>query len=109
MQLGGIGVVLHRLDKGVDGLVVLLVEQVVQAPKVGLGGAPVFQPHLAQIEARSQPTQRKCRWQAPEQADQIKFHEEAVRRCPPLWIRCGWPVQPLRPVRPGARAATAAS
>ena len=31
VQLGGVGVVLHGLDEGVDGLVVLLVEQQVQA------------------------------------------------------------------------------
>ena len=37
VQLGGVGVVLHRLDEGVDGLVLLFVEQEVQAPEVGLG------------------------------------------------------------------------
>jgi len=86
MQLGGVGVVLHGLDEGIDGLVVLLVEQVVQAAKVGLGCAPVFQPQLAQIEARRQPAQRKRGGQAPEQADQVKFHEGAVRRHW-LWFR----------------------
>jgi hypothetical protein len=33
VQLGGVGVVLDRLDEGVDGLVLLLVEQEVQARK----------------------------------------------------------------------------
>jgi hypothetical protein len=37
VQLRGIGIVLHRLDEGVDGLVLLLVEQEVQAPEIGFG------------------------------------------------------------------------
>ena len=35
VQLGGVGVVLHGLDEGVDGLVLLFVEQQVQALEVG--------------------------------------------------------------------------
>ena len=39
VQLGGVGVVLHGLDEGVDGLVLLLVEQQVQALEVGRGAS----------------------------------------------------------------------
>ena len=35
VQFGGVGVALHRLDESVDGLVLLLVEQQVQALEVG--------------------------------------------------------------------------
>jgi hypothetical protein len=37
VQFGGVGVVLHGLDEGVDGLVLLFVEQQVQALEVGAG------------------------------------------------------------------------
>ena len=59
VQLGSVGVVLHGLDEGVDGLVLLFVEQEVQALEVGLGRAPVFGAQLAQIEPRRQPAQHK--------------------------------------------------
>ena len=49
VQLRGVGVVLNGFDEGVDGLVLLLVEQVVQAFEIGLGGLPIFQPQLTQV------------------------------------------------------------
>ena len=35
VQFGGVGVVLHRFDEGIDGLVLLLIQQQVQAREVG--------------------------------------------------------------------------
>ena len=55
VQLRGVGIVLYRLDEGVDGLVLLLVEQEVQTAKIGLGRLPVFDPHLPEVQARGQP------------------------------------------------------
>ena len=51
VQLLRVGIVLHRLDEGIDGLVLLLVQQEVEAAKVGLGCLPVLEPQLAQVEA----------------------------------------------------------
>ncbi len=51
MQFGGVGVALHGLDESVDGLVLLFVEQVVEAAEVGLGRLPAFDAPLAQVEA----------------------------------------------------------
>ena len=64
VQLGRVRVVLHGLNKGINGLVLLLVEQVVQPFEVGLGGALAFQAHLAPIHARGQPAQHKGQGQA---------------------------------------------
>ncbi|MNJ80193.1 hypothetical protein D3C77_784840 [compost metagenome] len=51
VQFGRIGVVLHGLDEGIDGLVQLFVEQKVQALEVGLGSAAAFRAHLARVKA----------------------------------------------------------
>ena len=74
MQFGLIGVVLNRLDEGVNGLVLLLVEQEIQASEVGLGRPAVFEAQLAQIEARRHPPQYKCDRQAQQQPAYVKFH-----------------------------------
>ena len=74
MQLGRVGVVLYGLDKGIDGFVLLLVEQKVQAFEVRLGSLAVVGTHLAQIPAGSQPAQHKGRRQAQQNPSQIKFH-----------------------------------
>ena len=50
VQLGRVGVVLHRLDEGVDGLVLLLVEQEIEPTEVGLGRLPVLDAQLAQVQ-----------------------------------------------------------
>ena len=50
MQLRGVGVVLDSLDEGVDGLVLLLVEQQVQPLEIGLGRFTVLTPELAQVQ-----------------------------------------------------------
>ena len=55
VQLLRVGVVLHRLDERVDGLVLLLIEQEVQATEVGLRRLPVLELQLAQVEARGEP------------------------------------------------------
>ncbi len=77
VQLGGVGVVLHRLDEGVDRLVVLLVEQQVQALVVGLGRLLLLALPLAQVEARGQPAEREGHRQAEQQPLQVKFHRAA--------------------------------
>ena len=51
VQFLRVGVVLHRLDEGIDRLVLLLVEQEVETAKVGLGRLPVLEPQLPQVEA----------------------------------------------------------
>ena len=75
VQLGGVRVVLNRLDEGVDGLILLLVEQVVQALEVGLGRATVLVAQLAQVKTRGQPAQHEGDGQAQENPAEIKFHE----------------------------------
>ncbi|MPN55983.1 hypothetical protein SDC9_203667 [bioreactor metagenome] len=74
VQFGGVGVVLYGLDKGIDGLVLLLVEQKVQTLEVRLGSLAVVGTHLAQIPAGGQPAQHKGRRQAQQDPSQIKFH-----------------------------------
>ena len=74
MQLGGVGVVLHGLDEGIDGLVLLLVEQEVQALEIGLGRLPVFHAELAQVQARRQPAQHEGQRQAQQDPGEIKVH-----------------------------------
>ena len=59
MQLCRVGVVLNGFDERVDGFVLLLIEQVVQALEVGARCLSVGNAHLAQIEARGNPAQRK--------------------------------------------------
>ncbi len=51
VQFGGVRVALHRFDERIDGLVLLLVEQVIEAFEISLGVAAVFQAQLAQIHA----------------------------------------------------------
>jgi len=46
MQFGRVRIVLNRFNEGVNRLVLLLIEQVVQALEIGLGGLPVLQPQL---------------------------------------------------------------
>ncbi|MNV20237.1 hypothetical protein D3C71_1111280 [compost metagenome] len=74
VQFRRIGIVLHGLDESVDGLVLLLVEQEVQAFEIGLGRAAVFCTQLAQVKTRSQPTQHKGHGQTQQDPGQVKFH-----------------------------------
>ncbi len=73
------GSLLHRLDEGVDGLVLLLVEQEVQALEVGLGRLPVLDAQLAQVQARGHPAQHEGDRQAPAAA-QVRS-KSIARRC----------------------------
>ena len=50
VELGGVRVALHRLDEGVYGLVLLLIEQEVQALEIGLGRLAVFNAQLPQVQ-----------------------------------------------------------
>ncbi|MNV72719.1 hypothetical protein D3C71_1658270 [compost metagenome] len=74
MQLRRIRVLLNGLDEGVDGLVLLLVEQKIQSLEVGLGCAAVFGAQLAQVKARSDPAKDKRYRQAQKNPGQVKFH-----------------------------------
>ncbi len=60
VQFGGVGVALHGLDERINGLVLLLIEQEIQAFEVGLGRLAVFNAQLAQVQAarRASPAQR---------------------------------------------------
>ena len=91
VQVGGVGVLLHRLDEGVDRLVVLLVEQQVQALVVGLG-LLLLAPQLAHVEPRGDPAEGERQRQRPQQPLQLKVHRaaDAARPTPP-------------PARPGRR------
>ena len=80
VKFRGVGVVLHGLDEGIDGLVLLLVQQKVQALEVGLGGSAVFCTQLAQIKPRGQPAQHKGQGQPQQHPGCIKFHERAGSR-----------------------------
>src|SRR5574343_1637948 len=102
MQFRGVGVVLDGLDKRVDGLVLLFVQQVVQTPEVGAGGLAAFDAPLAKVEPRRQPAQPKRQGKAPEQPGEVKFHgagcpggcrwvarDRQLGRPGPVWRFCG--------------------
>ncbi|MCY1554473.1 hypothetical protein D9M68_910470 [compost metagenome] len=74
MQFGGVRVALHRFDEGVDGLVLLFIEQVVQSAEIGFGCLPAFHAPLAQVETGRAPSERECQRQAPKQPGEIKVH-----------------------------------
>ena len=74
VQFGGVGVALNGLDEGIDGLVLLLVEQVVQAAKIGFGRLPALHAPLAQVEAGGHPAQGKGQRQAPKQPCEVDVH-----------------------------------
>ena len=59
VQFGGVRVALYRLNKGVNGLVLLLVQQEIESLEIGLGGLAVFNPQLAQVKPRCQPAEYK--------------------------------------------------
>ena len=77
VQVGGVGVLLHGLDEGVDRLVLLFVEQQVQALEVGLGRIALLAPPLPQVEARSEPAEGEGERQAPAAATGVKVHRAA--------------------------------
>ena len=74
VQVHRVGVVLDGLDEGVDGLVLLLVEQQAQALEVGSRRIAVFFPRLSQIQARRHPPQREGGGQRQQQPGEIKVH-----------------------------------
>ncbi len=91
VKLRRVGVALHRLDEGVDRLVVLFVEQQVQALEVGLRRLLLGALQLAEVEARGDPSQRKGHRQADQQPLGIEFEHRSGgagpfpirRRAPP--------------------------
>ena len=74
VQLRCVGVVLHGFDEGVNRLVLLLVEQEVQALEIGLGGLVVFNAQLAKVKARGQPAQHESQGQTQQDPGQVKVH-----------------------------------
>jgi hypothetical protein len=89
VQLLCVGVVLHGLDEGVDGLVLLLVEEEVEAAEVGLGSLEVLDAQLPKVEARGEPAQDECERQAEQQPAEVKVHV-GVRRAGRSWQRAAW-------------------
>ena len=81
VQLGGVGVLLHRFDEGVDRLVVLLVEEQVQALVVDLRRVLALTPVLARVEARGEPAEHEAAAaeaeRQPEQPLRVKVHRAA--------------------------------
>ena len=59
VQLGRVGIVLHRFNEGVNRLVLLLIEQEVQPSEIGLGGLPVLDAKLPQVQPGGQPAERE--------------------------------------------------
>ena len=104
MQLRSVGVVLYGFDEGVDGLVLLFVEQVVQALEVGARGLAVGDAQLAQVQARGDPAQGKSQWQADQDPGQVKLQ----RGSPVASVGMAGSAVPGPGVRPGAGATSAA-
>ena len=77
VQIAGVGVLLDGLDEGVDRLVVLFVEQQIEALEVGLGCFALVATHLPDVEPGSQPSQRKGHRQAEQHPLKVKVHHEA--------------------------------
>ena len=80
VQFRRVGVVLYRLDKRINSLVLLLVQQKIEASEIRLGRLAVLQAQLAKVHARSQPAQHKGHRQTHQNQGRIKVHR-AGRRC----------------------------
>src|SRR5690606_24712628 len=74
VQVGGVRVMLYRFDEGIDGLVLLFIEQQVQALEVGLGRSAVLAAQLPQVHARGAPAQQKGKRKGQQQPVEIEFH-----------------------------------
>ena len=77
VKLRGVRIVLDGFNKGINGLVLLLVKQKIQALEVGFGGTPVLQSHLPQIKTGREPAQHKRHWQAQQNPAKVKVHAMA--------------------------------
>ena len=73
-----VGVTLDGLNEGVYGLVLLLVEQKIQALEIGLGRTPVLQAHLAQVKPGCEPAQHKSHRQAQQYPAEVKVHAQVA-------------------------------
>ena len=85
VQLGGVGVVLNSFNERINGLVLLLIEQVIQTLEVGTRRLQVVDAHLAQIQSGRQPAQAKSHRQGHQNPTQIQFHKKVLSA-----IRCRW-------------------
>ena len=74
VQIRGVWVLLHRFDEGVDGLVVLFVQQQVQALVVGLRRVLLLALPLQQVKSRGEPAERERQRQSEQQPLQVKVH-----------------------------------
>mmetsp|Transcript_70461 Transcript_70461/g.166094 ORF Transcript_70461/g.166094 Transcript_70461/m.166094 type:complete len:322 (-) Transcript_70461:270-1235(-) len=80
VQFRGVRVVLDRLDEGVNGLVLLFVEQQVQAFEIGLGRLTLFELPLPRIELGGQPAEDEDDGQDEKQPARVKLHLGGQRR-----------------------------
>jgi hypothetical protein len=87
VKIGRVRVLLDRLDERVDRLVVLLVEQQVQALVVDLRRVLLLTPPLPHIHARAEPAQCECQRKSPEQPLQVKVHRAAGVAAAARWPR----------------------
>ena len=74
VQFGGVRIVLNRLDEGVNGLILLFIEQVIKPFEISPWCLAVGDAQLAQVETGGQPTQAKSHGQAQQNPGQVKFH-----------------------------------
>ena len=74
MQLGRVRVVLHSFDESINRLVLLLIQQKIQALEVRLGCLAIFNAQLPQIQARCQPPQGEDDRKPEQNPSEIKFH-----------------------------------
>ena len=77
VQIAGVRVLLHRLDERIDGLVVLLVQQQIQAFEVRFRRVMLLALQLPNIEARCHPAQSEGDGQTEQQPLQVKVHRAA--------------------------------
>jgi hypothetical protein len=65
---------LYRFNEGINGFVLLLIEQKVQAFEIGARGLSIVDAQLAQVESGGQPPQAKGGRQANQNPYEVKFH-----------------------------------
>ena len=78
VQFGSVWIPLNRFNEGVNRLVLLLIQQVVQTFEIGFGVAAVFQSKLSQVKPRGQPTQPKGYRQTNENPANLQVHQALI-------------------------------
>jgi hypothetical protein len=64
---------LHGFNEGVNGLVLLLVEQKVQSLEVSLGCLAVLDAQLPEVQPGGQPAQGEGDWKPEQNPGEVKF------------------------------------